>query len=118
MNLILTSEEKKEIERLHRLCKERRFADRLKAVLLLDDGFSCVQVGRILLLDDDTIRGYANQYLSHGAESLISDNNNGTSPYLKQEQITLLDQHLSENVYSDTKGIIAWIASEFGITYS
>ncbi|MCF6296543.1 MAG: hypothetical protein L3J08_00925 [Flavobacteriaceae bacterium] len=29
---------------------------------MLDTGFSCVEVGRILFLDDDTVRGYRNVY--------------------------------------------------------
>lgn len=118
MNIVLTSQQREEIKQLHRFCKQRRFADRLKALLLLDKGFSCVEVGHILLLDDDTVRGYANQYINSGARSLISDNNKGTLPYLKQEELELLDYHLSNNVYSDTKGIIAWVVTQFGVCYS
>jgi len=118
MNIVLTSVQREEIKQLHRFCKQRRFADRLKALLLLDKGFSCVEVGHILLLDDDTVRSYATQYLNRGAQSLISDNNKGTLPYLKEEQLELLDQHLSDNVYSDAKGIIAWISSNFEVCYS
>jgi transposase len=118
MNIVLTSSQREEIKQLHRFCKQRRFADRLKALLLLDKGFSCVEVGHILLLDDDTVRGYANQYLNQGAQSLLSDNNKGTSPFLKLGQLELLDLHLSDNVYSDSKGIIAWVFNEFGITYT
>ncbi|VAW10700.1 hypothetical protein MNBD_BACTEROID03-631, partial [hydrothermal vent metagenome] len=33
---------------------------------MLDDGFSCVDVGKILLLDDDTVRGYRNNFLDQG----------------------------------------------------
>ena len=43
---------------------------------MLDDGFSCVEVGNILLLDDDTVRTYRNTYLGYGAGSLLSDKKN------------------------------------------
>ena len=35
---------------------EHRLARRANALVLLDDGLSCEQVARVLLLDDDTIR--------------------------------------------------------------
>ena len=60
MNLKLTQQEREQIKQLHRGCKQRKHADKLKAILLLADGFSCVDVGKILLLDDDTIRSYRN----------------------------------------------------------
>ena len=72
----------KKIKQLHRNCPERKFADKLKSLLLLDKGFSCVEVGEILLLDDDTVRKYRNQYLIQGAESMHTDKNKGTSSRL------------------------------------
>lgn len=66
MKVSLSQKEREEIIRMHRLCKKRKFADRLKAILLLADGFSCIEVGRMLLLDDDTVRTYRNQLLESG----------------------------------------------------
>jgi len=34
--------------------------------LLLDDGLSCVQIGKVLYLDDDTVRIWHKQYQSGG----------------------------------------------------
>ena len=36
------------------------------ALLLLDDGKSCVEIAQVLYLDDDTVRGWHKQYLSEG----------------------------------------------------
>ncbi len=118
MRLELTKEQIREIRHLHSKCAEKRFADKLKALLLLDKGLSCIEVGEILLLDDDTIRKYRNQYLAQGAESLLSDNNKGTNAYLNMDQIEKLDKHLQENVYSDSKGVRDWIAQNFNIKYT
>ncbi len=103
---------------MHRLCKKKKFADRLKAILLLGDGFSCVEVGRILLLDDDTVRRYRNLYLNQGASSLLADNNKGTTPDLDAKQLNLLESHLEANTYIDSKGIIVWVSEQFNITYT
>lgn len=118
MDLKLTQEQITEIRHLHSKCPAKRFADKLKALLLLDKGLSCIEVGEILLLDDDTIRKYRNQYLVQGAESLLSDNNKGTQAYLSMEQLEELDKHLQNSVYSDSKGIRDWIVQNFNIKYT
>ena len=108
--LKLTPQEREEIRQMHRSCRERKYADKLKALLLLDKGFSCVDVGEMLLLDDDTIRKYREQYLNLGAESLLQDNNRGRASYLNSKQLELLNQELESNTYADSKGIIVWIS--------
>jgi len=118
MSFTLTQIEREKIKQLHRSCSERRFADKLKSLLLLDKGFSCMEVGEILLLDDDTVRKYRNQYLNSGAESLLTDGNKGTSSRLNESQINELEEHLEENTYSSTKGIIVWIKKYYGISYT
>lgn len=118
MKLNLTENQIAEIQGLHRKCSVKRYADKLKALLLLNNGFSCMEVGVILLLDDDTIRKYRNQYLAEGAKSLLSDNNNGTQPLLSMKQLDELDKHLKENVYADSKGIKNWVAQKFNIKYT
>jgi transposase len=118
MTIKLSQEEKIQIKQLHSSCKQRKHADKLKAILLLNDGFSCVEVGKIILLDDDTIRTYRKIYLNQGAEVLLSDNNNGTKAFLYSEQLEALEKHLNQNVYMNSKGIVAWIEKEFRISYS
>ena len=82
MTLNLTQQQRDQIKQLHRSCKQRKHADKLKEILMLDNGFSCVDVGKILLLDDDTIRTYRNIYLNQGAESLLNDNKRAQILYL------------------------------------
>jgi len=114
----LTKEEKDHIRRLHRSCKDRRHADRLKAIMMIDEGLSCVQIGIYLMLDDDTVRGYGKQYLEQGVESLLSDGNQGTNCLLSKEQLNELEVHISENTYQDSKGIVVWIAEKFEVFYT
>jgi len=118
MTLKLSQEEKIQIKQLHRSCKQRKHADKLKAILLLDKGHSCLEVGEILLLDDDTIRTYRNIYLNQGAASLLQDNNKGRTSLVSVAQLDALEKHITENTYMDSKGIVAWIENEFGIRYS
>lgn len=118
MDSFLTYEQKAEIISLHRRCKERRFADRLKAILLLDRGLSCEQISKTLLLDDDTIRTYKKQYLSEGVNPLLSDNNKGGISKLTDQQVRELDRHIADNVYTDSNLIICWILTNYNVKYS
>ena len=47
-----------------------RLARRGNALLLLDDGMSCQAVGKVLYLDDDTIRTWHRLYQEDGIEGL------------------------------------------------
>ena len=118
MTIKLSQEDKNKIKQLHRTCKQRKFADKLKSILLLDDGFSCFEVGKILLLDDDTLRIYRNMYLNQGVTALLNDKNKGTKGLLSIQQLATLEQHLTQHTYMDSKGIVAWITKEFNLNYS
>jgi transposase len=118
MTIKLSKEERTKIKQLHRSCKQRKYADKLKAILLLDTGFSCVEVGEILLLDDDTIRKYRTICLNQGKEALLTDNNKGSVSFLNSKQLDALEKHITENTYMDSKGIVAWIEKVFQISYS
>lgn len=118
MKFVLTHKEIEEIKQLHRNCSKRTVADKLKSLLLLSDGFSCVEVGRILLLDDDTVRTYRNQYQNHGVKALLIDGNKGRMANLNEKQRLALEQHLEENTYINTNGIIAWVQKQFEVLYT
>ena len=46
MELPLNVEQRLEIKRQHRGIKDKRIADRLKIIVMLDDGFNDVQISR------------------------------------------------------------------------
>jgi transposase len=118
MKFVLTPKEREKIKQLHRKCTVRKHADKLKALLMLDKGFSCVEVGELLLLDDDTVRKYRGQYINLGVERLLNDSNNGTVARLNTVELKKLAHHLEENTYISTKGIIVWIKDCFEVAYS
>ncbi|MGY0408208.1 MAG: helix-turn-helix domain-containing protein, partial [Polaribacter sp.] len=114
----LSQEEKTKLKQLHRACKQIKHADKLKAILMLANGLSCVEVGENLLLDDDTIGKYRNTYLNQGAQSLLTDNNNGTKALLSRNQLEALEKHIAKNVYPNSKGIVDWIKNKYGVSYA
>lgn len=58
----LSKEQTAALEKLHRSLRDKRQADRVKAVIALSKGWSAVQVAQILLFDEKTSRRYFDRY--------------------------------------------------------
>jgi hypothetical protein len=60
---------------------DHRLGRRANALVLLDDGMSCGEVARVLLLDDDTVRTWYRLYQEEGIEGLAGfGHGGGTCP--------------------------------------
>jgi hypothetical protein len=51
----LTIEEVRSLRALHHSCRDRRLADRIKAIVLLGTGWTVSDTAEALMLDEDTI---------------------------------------------------------------
>jgi transposase len=94
-----------------------RLARRANALVLLDDGMSCVDVARVLLLDDDTVRTWHRLYEEDGIEGLVSFGCDGSACRLSDAQQAKLKAWITETLPRTTREVGAWIEAECGITY-
>lgn len=94
-----------------------RLARRANALVLLDLGMSCGQVGKALLLDDDTVRTWHRLYEEDGIEGLVSFGYEGSACRLSDEQQEKLRAWITETLPRTTSQVGAWIEREFGIVY-
>jgi transposase len=62
--ITLTLEEQIGLKKLHKSLTEKRKADRVKMILLLDKGFSQKEVAELLILDEDTVTKWKNNFLN------------------------------------------------------
>lgn len=97
---------------------DRKKADKIKAILLLNRGFSPEEVAEILLLDDSTIRRWYSIFESKGIDSLLKYNYVGSDGKLTTRQINALNNHLDEKVYQTAKEICVYVKNNFGIEYT
>src|SRR4029450_11430340 len=68
----LTAEERQDLTELARDgLAEHRLARRANALVLLDRGMSCDEVGRVLLIDDDTIRTWHDLFWKDGRSWVV-----------------------------------------------
>lgn len=117
-DLALTIEEVRSLKALHRSCRDRRLADRIKAVVLLGTGWTVSDTAEALMLDEDTIHEYVQLYRRGGTDLLLSLHYRGSSPKLSPEQMNALDQHLSQTTYLRIQDIVAYVDSTFGVVYT
>lgn len=118
MGKFLTEQQRTELRNIHSMEDKRRYADRIKAVLLLDCGWKLEKISEALLLDEKTIRNYRKLYEEGGVDRLCCDELQGRVCELSEQQLRDLGDHLRENVYSSTAEIVAYVKEEFGVNYS
>ena len=75
--MIISRETRIVLEEFHRACLDKRTADRIKAILLIADGFTYSQIEKILLLDERTLNRYKKMYIEHGIDGLVENNYQG-----------------------------------------
>ena len=80
-------------------------------MLLLDDGLSCEEVGKVLYLDDDTVRGWAKLYGEGGLNSLMRFDSGGSASHLSQAQEEALKAWIAATLPRSTRQVGAYIDS-------
>ena len=118
MNSFLSDNEREYLRKQHRELGGKRYADRIKTILFLDRGDSYAEVSQRLMLDDDTIRNYYEEYVKGGIQNLLKDSYTGKSCYLNADQMKELDAHVQERIYTNSKELVNHIEITYGIIYT
>jgi transposase len=118
MGSLLTSKQRRELLEAHRVEKYQRFADRIKAILLLDSNWQVADIAEALLIDPDTVRNYKQLYESKGIEGLCSFAYDGRECQLSAQEIKQLTKQLRSKIYICTTAIITFIKKTFKVNYS
>jgi len=115
MGKILTLKQRDQLKSRHRVARDKRLCDRIKAVLAFDDGYSYSEIAHILLLDDETIRRHVNDYLE---EKKLSPSNGGSDGKLIDQETSEIVEHLREITYLYVKDICEHIKQKYQKKYS
>jgi transposase len=119
MKVVLTLEERVELKKLHRQQKDPKAADRIKAILLLDAGYSRKEVAEILLRDEGTITDWQNSFLqSETLSDWLKDQNLGYQGRLSNEQLRELEAFVESHLIYDARQVRSWIQERYGIDYA
>lgn len=119
MEIPLSSADQQVLLQLHRNTKEKRTADRIKAIILLNNGYTQTEIASILMLDDDTISNWVKKFKSSiNIKIWLNDNYIGYQGKLNSEQIFQLKSYLTKNLILNAKQVISYVTEHFGMSYS
>jgi transposase len=111
----LTEAKITELKALHKKERDKRICDRIKAVLLINEGYTYEQVAKVLLVDDDTVRRHIQEYLN---SEKLKNNNKGSNSKLNQQQTAELIEYLKSQTFMNVKPVIEHIVNKYQIKYT
>lgn len=120
MGGFLTEEQVQVLRQAHKTIRDKRLADRIKAVLSLNSGHDYSQVASILLLDEVTLRRYVKSFKDKGLGGLLEFHYTGGQAKLTQAQELELKTHLAEgsHIYLTAKEVADYVWHRYQIRYS
>lgn len=115
MIIELSNTEKEQLEIQHKKERDRRVADRIKAVLLNTEGWSQKQIAQALRIRYETVQDHLNDYQKL---KKLKPENGGSKSHLSLEQTEELIKHLEINTYLKSDFICAYVAQNFGVKFT
>lgn len=114
----LTPEQRQEL--LSELRKEdkRKYADRFRVILLLDEGQTYKNIAKFLFLDEGTIANYRRRYKEGGIMGLIIDDYSGRRCQLTDSELGKLSVYLQSNLCLSAKEVVAYIQDNYNVSYT
>ena len=79
----LTEQERVQLKLQHKQERDKRVCDRIKAILLHDDGWSPQQIAKVLLISDQAARDHVDEYKASGK---LKPKNGGSEEKLSKQQ--------------------------------
>lgn len=115
----LTKSEVEELKKAHKGCRNGQRRDRIKAILMLNNGYTHLEIANVLLLDEKTVRGWRVRYETrNNLENYLVNDCRGYSGKLSSKQQGVVSDYVSQNLITDSKQVRVFIESEFGIKYT
>jgi transposase len=114
----LSQTERDSLKASHRLERDKRKCDRIKAILMLDRGLSYEEIEEHLLLEEDTIKRYFSLYREGGEKALLSTYYMGKSCLLTKEELQEVEEFVEKNTPQSATAVVEFVRKEFGKEYT
>lgn len=115
MKIVLTIIEKEALELQHSKERDRRVADRIKAVLLTAEGWTQKQIAQALRIRYETVQDHLNDYQN---SKKLKPENGGSESHLNSAQTSQLVSHLEANTYLKSEHICAYVEQAFEVKFT
>lgn len=111
----LSEENKNHLEQLHRYEKDGRIRDRIKAVLLKNEGWKNKAIAQALRIHEETVRDHLKDWY---LDKKLKPENGGSFSKLNDSQSKFLEKHLETTTYTRVIEICAYTELTFGVSYT
>jgi len=115
MNNFLSTSSRNELICRHRKEQTRRIADRIKAVLLSDEGWTYRKISSVLLLDEQTVSRHVEEYV---LQQKLTIDSGGSTGKLDESQTSELIAHLETTTYFKVMYICHYVEKQYTVSYS
>jgi transposase len=115
MTLELSTAQKNALETQHRVERDGRVRDRIKAVLLKSEGWTNEAIGQALRIHPETVAAHLRDW---AREEKLKPENGGSQSHLNGQQTRALEQHLQETTYLKVSNICGYVAQTWGVSYT
>lgn len=102
----------------HRQTRDKRLADRIKAVIALSEGHEYAEVAAILLLDETTLRRYVERFKEVGIDGLLECRYAGGASDLTTTQQEELSRYLEQNTFVSAQAVSTFIKVKYQLSYT
>lgn len=111
----LTDQDRAQLKAQHKQERDGRIRDRIKAILLTDEGWTPQQIAKVLLISDQAVREHVHEYKT---THKLKPESGGSEEKLSEEQSKRLIAHLESHTYLYVKDIAAYVEATFKVTYT
>jgi transposase len=118
MKMKLDPENRQVLEAGYKATREKRIANRINVLLLLDDGYTYEEIAEILRLDDETIRRTERDFIDVGLIDFLKSPFSGGVCKLSEDQLVELERYVEENLCETTAQVADYVHEKFGISYT
>lgn len=118
MGLLLESSVRQEVLRRRRKTPDKRVAQRLSALLWLDDGRPQNEVAELLGVTSRQVRKWLRLYRNRGLDDLCTLLYQGGKAKLRPAQIEQLKKEVSNGRFLSAQAICDWVRETFRVDYS
>lgn len=115
MRDFLSKDVRTELELRHDTEHDRRIADRIKAILLADKGWSYQDIAEALRISEGSVGRFLKEYLAHHK---LTTENGGRQSKLNESQALEIKQHLSHVTYLKVSEICEYVKHTYGTSYT
>lgn len=115
---VLKTTDRQELEAAYRSVRDKRTANSINLLLLLDDGYSQSEVAAILRLDQSTVSRQLQHYQIKGVADYLTSPFDGGICKLDASQLAAFEKYVEDNFCATTDELIAYVKQQFAISYS